>query len=256
MAGLHRRISRVLGRDGRSVVLAYDHGLGGANTAGIADPGATLPRLLEAGADALLTTVGIARKFERLLSRHGLVLSLDEAIGEEEDLVREAVRLGADMGKVICYPWNPALPDSIARVRRLATMCHAWELPLMIETIPVAFDATEHHTVEKIGQAARIGCEIGADIVKMHYPGHPAGCAVVISALYVPAVVLGGTRRADDRALLKDVADAMASGASGVAIGRNVWMHEQPERMMAALAAIVHGGATADQAMAEMRVPA
>ncbi len=252
MSGLQRRLARTVNPDGRTLIIAYDHGLGGANDAGLAEPGRTLPTLLAAGADAVLTSVGIARRFERELARHGLIVSLDQTIGDEEALVRDVTLLGADAGKVICTPWSATQPDSVARSRRLAAVCHAWQLPLMIETIPVAFEATDAHTPEKIGQAARIGCEIGADVIKMHYTGTPASFRSVLAALYVPVVVLGGPQRGDDLGLLESVHEAMEAGASGVAIGRNIWRRERPERMVAALGAIIHGGATPAEAAREL----
>ena len=45
---------------------------------------------------------------------------------------------------------------------------------------------------------------------------------------------------------------AMQAGASGVAVGRNIWGHASPARMTAAIAAIVHGNASVDEAMAAM----
>jgi len=41
----------------------------------------------------------------------------------------------------------------------------------------------------------------------------------------------------------------MQAGASGVAVGRNIWGHESPAKMTAAIAAIVHGNAGVDEAM-------
>lgn len=256
MAGLHRRLQRTLHGDGRSLVVAYDHGLGGSNHAGMADPARTLPTLVAAGADAVLTTVGIARRFERVLHECGVIVSFDRVAGDPEPVVREAVLLGADMGKIICYPWSTEEPESVERVRTWAAVCHAWELPLMIETIPVSFEASEAHTPEKIGQAARIGCEIGADVVKMHYTGSADSFRPVCAALYVPAVVLGGAPGESDEAALEEVRGAIDAGASGVAIGRRIWTHDRPDRMVAALGEVVHGGATAEQAARALRTVA
>ena len=253
MAGLDRRLQRTFHVDGRCLVVAYDHGLGGANHAGMADPARTLPTLVAAGADAVLTTIGIARRFERVFHRCGLIVSFDRVAGDPEAVVREATLLGADMGKIICYPWSAEEPDSVDRVRTWAAVCHAWQLPLMIETIPVSFAATEAHTPEKIGQAARIGCEIGADVVKMHYTGSPDTFRSVCAALYVPAVVLGGAPGESDEAALREVREAIDAGAAGVAIGRRIWTRERPERMVAALGEIIHGGAATEQAVRALR---
>ena len=68
-----------------------------------------------------------------------------------------------------------------------------------------------------------------------------------MEAAIVPVVVLGGAM-GDDPALLKMVKDSMDAGASGIAIGRNVWQHSTEEEA-AAMEAIVHGGDGVDTAL-------
>ena len=45
------------------------------------------------------------------------------------------------------------------------------------------------------------------------------------------------------------VAMAMEAGASGIAVGRNVWQHGNPSGVARALAAVVHDGAGVDEAL-------
>jgi class I fructose-bisphosphate aldolase len=252
MLGSPRRTARITAEDGRSLIVAFDHGIGGANYAGMASPGRTLDDVISAGADAVLTTIGMAEAFGSKLNRVGLILNLDLATGNEEAAVRAVMAVGAEMGKFIMTPSNPAVPDSIGHAQHLAAVCHEWGLPLMVEPIPVSFSATEFHTPEKIGQAARIACEIGADIVKMQFTGDAASFQEVMAALYRPVVILGGPERSDDRGVLQGIHDAMNAGAIGVAIGRNIWNRERPAHMVAALGAIIHGGASVESAMREL----
>jgi DhnA family fructose-bisphosphate aldolase class Ia len=253
MPGSPRRTARIAAADGRSLIVAMDHGMGGANYAGMASPGRTLDEVVAAGADAILTTPGIADAFSAKLNRVGLILTLDLATGNEETAVREATVIGAEMAKFILTPWNPQVPDSIARTRNLAAVCHAYGLPLMVEPIPVSFSNTEAHTPEKIGQAARIACELGADVVKMQYTGDADSFETIMRTLYRPVVILGGPERGDDRGLLHGIREAIDAGAIGIAIGRNIWNRERPGHMVAAFNAIIHGGASADEAMRELR---
>ncbi len=251
-AGLARRTDRIFAPDGRSLVVAFDHGNGGANYAGMATPGRTLEELVAAGADAVLITAGLARQYASAVSRVGLVLNLDLCSGHEETAVREATLLGADMGKFIFTPWSRDVPDSIERTRHLVAVCHEWGLPLMVEPIPVSFEETSAHTLENIAQAAKMACEVGADVVKMQYRGDPEEFGQVLGTLYRPVVILGGPSRGDDRGVLQDIRNAMDAGAVGITIGRNIWANEQPARMVAALSAIVHQDAPVDVAMREL----
>lgn len=251
-AGLQRRTERMFGPDGRSVVVAFDHGLGGANHAGMATPGRTLSEVVAAGADAVLVSPGLARRYAATFSRVGLVLNLDHCSGREETAVRESTLLGADMGKFIFTPWSRQIPDSLERTRHLVAVCHEWGLPLMVEPIPASFEETAAHTVENIAKAAKMACEIGGDVVKLQYRGTTAEFARVVASLYRPVVILGGPNRGDARGMLQDIRNALDAGAVGITIGRNIWEHEHPGRMVAALAAIVHADATVEAAMREL----
>jgi DhnA family fructose-bisphosphate aldolase class Ia len=250
--GIDRRAARLFAKDGRSLILAFDHGAGGANYGGMADPARTLTEAVAAGVDAVLTTVGQALRFGPAIERVGLVVNLDRLGGEPGRQVAQAIDIGADMGKVICTPWSPANPTSLNQVTELSAICRAHSLPLMVETIPVGFDATSEHTPEKIAQAARMGAELGADLLKIHYTGDSAGFRQILSTLFVPVVILGGPARGDLRGVLTDVQGAIEAGARGVAIGRNIWAHPTPARVIAAMSAIIHGNGTVDEAMREL----
>jgi DhnA family fructose-bisphosphate aldolase class Ia len=252
MDGLARRTSRILAADGRSVILAFDHGIGGARHAGMQYPGPTLNECIVAGADAVLTTPGLARQYGDALTGVGLVLTLDLAAGHEESAIREVLLLGAEMGKFIFTPWNPQAPDSLARTRHMVSVAHDAGLPMMIEPIPVSFEETSAHTPENIGKAAKMACELDTDVVKMQYSGDPESFQEIMSTLYRPVVILGGPGRNDERAVLQDIRYAMDAGAIGTTIGRNIWEHQSPARMIAALAAIVHEDASVDVAMRQL----
>jgi DhnA family fructose-bisphosphate aldolase class Ia len=230
-----------------------DHGIDGANYAGLASPGRTLDEVIGAGADAILTTPGLADAFAARLQRVGLILTLDLASGNEEAAVREATVVGADMAKFVMMPWSADLPDSVAHARHLAVVCHDYGLPLMVEPIPVSFTRIEAHTPDKIGQAARIACELGADVIKMQYAGDTEQFQRIVGTLFRPVVILGGPERSDDRRLLQEIREAIDAGAIGVAIGRNIWNRARPGHMVAALNALIHGAASTDEAMRELR---
>ena len=250
--GTARRVARIFAEDGRGLVVAFDHGLGGANHGGMAQPGRTLDELIAGGADAMLTTVGLAHRYQDKLARVGLVVNLDLCTGHEESAVREATLLGADMGKFIFTPFSKDVPDSLSRTGHLVAVCHAWGLPLMVEPIPVSFEETSAHTPENIGQATKMACEVGADVIKMQYTGDPESFRQIVSTLYRPVVVLGGPHRNDDRGLLQMVRDTIDGGAVGITIGRNIWNHERPGHMVAAIRAILHEDASVETAMREL----
>jgi class I fructose-bisphosphate aldolase len=117
---------------------------------------------------------------------------------------------------------------------------------------PAALRSTRNEeTVELEVDAARIAMELGADIIKMAYPGRPGIMTSLRAELGVPIVILGGPRVSTAADLVRMVDEAVTSGASGVVIGRQVWQREPTERqaVMRALVEVVHGRLPADQAV-------
>ena len=70
----------------------------------------------------------------------------------------------------------------------------------------------------------------------------------MIEATFAPVLVLGGSLQADPTSALQVAADAIETGARGVVFGRNVFQSEHPARMVAALAKVVHEGASVSHA--------
>lgn len=252
--GNKRGLKRILASDGRSLVVAMDHAAGMRNIPQLADPQRVIEEVVSAGADAIITTFGTARTCADQIGATGLILT----VSSEEDVsgyaVEQAIRLGADAIKVEAFPDSPTKPLTMAHLRRLAAECDKWNMPLVAEMIPVAFDAKEEHTAPNVARAARMGAEAGADIVKVHYTGSAESFSEVTDNCYVPALILGGPRGADDRALLEAVAGALEGGAAGVAFGRNIWAHPNPGAITRALKALIHNSASVEAALDAMGV--
>jgi DhnA family fructose-bisphosphate aldolase class Ia len=255
-SGVTVRLNRIFGKDGRAVIVAMDHGLPGMHPLGhLKDPGALIDAIAAGGADAILTTPGIAKRFASHLGRLGLVLRLDGGATSIGDVPREssliasvedAARLGADGVAVMGFCGTADEGKSLATLGRVAVECRALGLALMAEMLPLGFGGDP--TVEEIAVAARIGAEMGADIVKTKYAGPPEAYRDVTEGCFVPVLVLGGSAR-DLGEVVREVDDAMAGGAAGVAIGRNVWRSEDVRSSVAGIVAAVrpaeairHGG--------------
>lgn len=169
-------------------------------------------------------------------------LSVDAQPPFLEKIVETALQIGAEGVKCLVYPWWDEQPHSLTYFAALAAECNKWGLPVMAEVIPGGFMAKEDmRTVEKISAASRVVMEAGADVIKTFFVGDAKSFRVVVANCPVPLVVLGGARAADESELLNNVREALDAGASGVAIGRNIWQHPQPARITAALAEVLHG---------------
>jgi DhnA family fructose-bisphosphate aldolase class Ia len=203
----------------------------------------TMRAVVQAGADAIMTTYGTARRASfqaEILGQAALVVSLDIHAHEPEEQVLNALRLGADSVKVLANSGNPAQWTAL---QRYAMVCERWGIPLQAEVIPGGFDQRDQHTPQNIAMVARQAAEMGADYVKTLYAGDPESMRRVVEGATVPVIILGGERAADEATLLAQVSDAFTAGVSGVAFGRNIWSHAEPASMTRRLVSVVHPGA-------------
>jgi len=86
----------------------------------------------------------------------------------------------------------------------------------------------DRYSYEAISYAARVGCEINADIIKTYYSGDKKSFEKVVKNCFKPIVVAGG-KLVEEEEFVKTVKDIMDAGASGIAVGRNVWQREDKE---------------------------
>ena len=102
-------------------------------------------------------------------------------------------------------------------------------------------------------QAARIGAELGADVVKTVYTGDPDSFRDVVRGCPVPVVIAGGPKTSTDKQLLERIDGAMEAGARGAAIGRNVFQHKDPVRLTRAICEIVHHRKPVEEALEQLK---
>ncbi|SDU79272.1 class I fructose-bisphosphate aldolase [Jiangella alkaliphila] len=249
-----RRMHHVFGSDGKAVVAAMDAGLKYGVRPGLGDARASVRRIVDGGVDAILAGIGFARAVVGDLGGRGLILALDSEIPSAGYGVEQALRFGADALELKVFPGNPEV-TKLGELRELAAVADRWGMPLMAEPIPVGFANVEAHTVENVSNGARISAEAGADFVKAQFVGDVEQFHSVVASCPVPLLALGGPMKPTPRDALQLAADAVEAGARGVVYGRNIVEAERPDRMVAALVEIVHGGASVDVAAKLLNAP-
>ena len=252
-----RRLNRIFAEDGRAVIVALDHGLLDGPCEGFEHPGETIAAVVAGGADAILTSFGIAEAFATELSRVGLILRSDGAstnlgspsTGSLSSFfgAEDAARLGADALVVTALPGSDKEDQTLETLARTVADAHQWGIPVLGEMVPGGFNSSaELRSPEAVAFAARLGAELGADFIKAPYCDD---YETVTGSTFVPVVILGGSK-GDEAAMLGNIRNAIDAGAKGVAIGRNVFQCENPTAMTQAIVAVVHEDATVDQALA------
>src|SRR6185503_577623 len=126
-------------------------------------------------------------------------------------------------------------------------------MPLLIE--PLVFQPNQKaggYMVdgdrEKILPLVRQAVELGADIIKAD-PTDDVSVDNKVGGISgrIPVLVRGGGK-APDNEILERTEKLIEQGAAGIVYGRNIIQHANPAGMTRALMAIVHDGASAQQA--------
>jgi len=235
------RMRRIFKSDGRTVIVAMDHASFMGPVPGLTDPVATVSAVVAGGADAVMTTLGTAKKIAKALDGRGLILSVDLHAPDPAAVVENAIALGADSLKTLAY-WGAEDPIGMRNLGRFGVLCERWGLPFQAEMIPFSFAATDKHTPENIATAARVGAECGADYVKVQYTGDADSFRQVVEGAGVPVIILGGAR--SERPIATQVADAIRAGGAGIAFGRNIWSTPDPEAAARSFVEAIHGADT------------
>lgn len=253
---MKRRMRRLLPSDGRLFIVAMDHtAFLDAPVPALARYGETCAQAVAGGADAFLVPLGSAALYEEQIGPAALVASVPTGPPYGEYVVERALALGADAIKTMVYPFGD--DNSVAENGAIGIQAARVGLPFIAETIPGGFGRRDLHTPEKIAAGARIGVELGADMIKTFYTGDPESMRSVIDNAGVPVVVLGGPKMETARDILQVIYDAVVvAGAAGVAFGTNIWTHPRPQAITSAIAAVIHSGASVDEALGLVEEPA
>ena len=206
-------------------------------------------KVAEGGANAVLEHKGIIRSGYRGFGLDiGLILHLSAStsLGPNPDdkiqvaEVEEAIRLGADAVSLHVNVGSETELQQLSILGETARVCEDWGVPLLAMMYPRGPKISNQFDVEVLKHVARVGAELGADIVKTNYTGDPTSFKEVVRGCPVPVVMAGGPKTKTDEDFCEMVYGSIQAGGAGVAAGRNVFQHENPTKMVRVLCGIVH----------------
>jgi 3-hydroxy-5-phosphonooxypentane-2,4-dione thiolase len=249
--GLENRLSRILKpEDGRTVMLAVDHGYFLGPTSGLEEPQKTIAPLLPY-ADSLMLTRGVLRTSVPANSNVPIVLRVSGGTSILRELslegltvaVEDAIRLNASAITLSIFVGAEGERETLLNLAKLVDEGEKHGIPVLAVT---AVGKEMVRDARYLGLCCRIAAEIGAHFVKTYFC---EGFEEVVRATPVPLVVAGGKKTAERDALTL-AWNAVNAGARGVDMGRNIFQSDCPVGMIQAVRAVVHGNASVKDAYA------
>jgi len=132
---------------------------------------------------------------------------------------------------------------------KVSKECLEWGMPLLAMVYPRGPKIKDGYDVNMVKHAARLGAELGADLVKVSYTGSPESFREVVDGCFVPVVIAGGPQMETERDVLEMVKGSVEAGGAGVSIGRNAFQHRNPSLVVKAISNVVHKNSTVEEAL-------
>jgi len=261
--GKRIRIERIINRNTRrTVIVPMDHGISMGPISGLRNMKDAIQRVAEGGANAIVEHKGLVGEGHRGEGKDiGLIihLSASTSLSPYPNVktlvctVEEALKLGADAVSIHVNLGDDHEKEMLKDFGLVSNEARAWGLPLLAMIYPRGEKIKDEYDVNVVKHAARVGHEMGADIVKVSYTGSVETFSEVISGCAVPVVIAGGPKMDSDQEILEMVKGSILAGGAGVSIGRNVFQHRDPTRMVGAISSIVHDGSSVEDALALLK---
>lgn len=263
--GKARRMARVLQSDRRTVIVAFDDSLISGPHGAFSAPATALREVAAADPDGILAFGGLLRAESDSLGRVATILNLTASTTRSCHSrkvpiasVEDAVKVGADAVAVHVNVGSTFEPQMLRTLGEVASRATELGLPVLAIMYPRTdgpdpnFDHLRREKpdqyAEFVAHAARIGVDLGADIVKTQFTGNPESFATVVAACAPVPVIVAGGPLANATVSLELAAAAVEGGASGISVGRNVLHRAERGDWVRAFKAIVHDGLSPGEA--------
>src|SRR5579864_5758131 len=255
--GMRNRLNRIIRPEtGRAVMLAVDHGYFMGPTSKLEVPRRTIEPLLPF-ADSLMVTRGVVRTsvppgaaVPIVLRVSGGTSILTDDLSNEGLMttMKDAVRLNAAAVALSIFVGTAHERETLLNLGALVSEGQEYGMPVLAVT--AVGKELEKRDARYLALCCRIAAEAGAHVVKTYYCD---GFDKVVEGCPVPLVVAGGPKLDTEIDVFELTSRALRQGAAGVDMGRNIWQHPAPVAMIKAVRAIVHDGASPEDAFALFR---
>ncbi|MHC4158482.1 MAG: 2-amino-3,7-dideoxy-D-threo-hept-6-ulosonate synthase, partial [Planctomycetota bacterium] len=228
MIGKKIRLERIIDRNsGKTVIIPMDHGVTVGPIEGLTDMRDAVSKVVAGGANAILMHKGMVRAGHRGAGGDvGLIIHLSAGTSISPDpnakelvcTVEEAIKLGADAVSVHINLGAQTDREMLRQLGQVSERCQEWQLPLVAMMYTRGPKVKSEFDVANVKHAARVGAELGADIIKVPYTDSIESFEQVVEGCPVPVVIAGGPKMDSDKDIFEMVEGALKAGAAGVSI--------------------------------------
>lgn len=237
-------------KGGKGMLLAYDQGLEHGPSKDFndrnVDPAFIMETAAKGGFSGVVFQKGVAERFydgkvPLIVKVNGKTsLPIGEPVSRQVCSVEHAVSLRAKGVGYTIYLGSAYEAEMLSEFGRIQEEAHQRGIAAIAWVYPRGAGVQNDVSKEIVAYAARTGLELGADAVKIKYTGDSATFSwAVRSAAGTKVFMSGGPKATTDEAFLQQVRGVMAAGATGLAVGRNVWQHEDPLKMAERLRKVI-----------------
>lgn len=194
--------------------------------------------------DAFICQKGLAEKYSHSY-KVPLIVKVNgkTQLGPKDDpyspvtcSVKRASELGAKAIGFTLFPGSKHFSKQIEDFRQIQEEAHNFGLPVTAWMYPRGESIKNDTDPELLQYSARIGLELGADMLKMKYSGRPEDMTKQVKYGGAAKMLMaGGPKAKTSKEFLKQVKEVDEAGADGFAVGRNIWQHEKPIQMSKAI---------------------
>lgn len=229
-------------KKGKALYLAYDQGLEHGPSIDFNDKNIDPKYIIEIAKkgkfQGMVFQKGIAEKYQAEIkkSKIPLILKLNgktnlykgEPIARQLCSVKEAIKLGAKAVGYTIYIGSAHETFMMHEFEKIEEEAHSKNISVILWVYPRGKSVKDDASREMMSYAARVGLELGADIIKLKYNGKKDDLNWAVQSAGKTKVVVAGGIKKDEKEFLQQVSDIMKAGAVGLAIGRNVWQNPNP----------------------------
>lgn len=234
------KLNKIL-KKGKAMFLAYDHGLEHGPSDfndKDADPNFIIDLAKNGKYNAIILQKGIAEMYNDKIRklRIPLIIKLNgktnlfkgEPVSRQLCTVREALKLGAVAVGYTIYIGSEYESVMMKEFDGIEEEAHKLGIPVIAWIYPRGKSVENKSEGDLMAYAARTGLEIGADLIKMKYNGNIKDLIWSVKVAGKSKIVIAGGVKEGEKDFLEDAKKIMKTGATGLAVGRNIWQSKNP----------------------------